>query len=36
MFMGLRGVGLKTQLLKLNDKYRIPILSLKDTLLQQL
>ena len=36
MFMGLRGVGLKTQLLKLNEKYRIPILSLKDTLLQQL
>ena len=36
MFMGLRGVGLKTQLLKLNEKYRIPILSMKDTLLQQL
>lgn len=36
MFMGLRGVGLKTQLLKLNEKYRIPILALKDTLLQQL
>jgi hypothetical protein len=34
--MGLRGVGLKTQLLKLNEKYRIPILGLKDTLLQQL
>jgi hypothetical protein len=34
--MGIRGVGLKTQLLKLNEKYRIPILSLKDTLLQQL
>jgi len=29
MFMGIRGVGLKTQLLKLNDKYRIPILTLK-------
>lgn len=29
MFMGLRGVGLKTQLLKLNEKYRVPILSLK-------
>jgi hypothetical protein len=36
MFMGIRGVGLKTQLLKLNEKYRIPILTLKDTLLQQL
>lgn len=36
MFMGVRGVGLKTQLLKLNEKYRIPILTLKETLLQQL
>jgi hypothetical protein len=36
MFMGLRGVGLKTQLLKLNEKYRITILALKDTLIQQL
>jgi len=34
--MGIRGVGLKTQLLKLNEKYRIPILSMKETLLQQL
>ncbi len=36
MFMGLRGVGLKTQLLKLNEKYRIPILTLRQTMLQQL
>ena len=36
MFMGIRGVGLKTQLLKLNEKYRIPILAMKDTLLQQI
>lgn len=36
MFMGIRGVGLKTQLLKLNQKYKIPILNFKETLLQQL
>jgi len=34
--MGLRGVGLTTQLLKLTEKYKIPILNLKDTLLQHL
>jgi hypothetical protein len=27
--MGVRGVGLKTQLLKLNEKYRVPILTFK-------
>lgn len=32
MFMGVRGVGLKTQLLKFNEKYRIPILRFKETL----
>lgn len=36
MFIGLRGVGLKTQLLKLNQKYKIPILNFKENLLQQL
>lgn len=29
MFIGIRGVGLKTQLLKLNQKYKIPILNFK-------
>ena len=36
MFMGIRGVGLRTQLMKFNEKYKIPILSLKDTLIQHL
>jgi hypothetical protein len=29
MFIGIRGVGLKTQLHKLNQKYKIPILNFK-------
>lgn len=29
MFLGMRGVGLRTQLAKLNQKYKIPILNLK-------
>lgn len=36
MFIGVRGVGLRTQLLKLNQKYKIPILNYKETLIQQL
>ena len=36
MFIGVRGVGLRTQLRKLNQIYKIPIINLKDTLIQQL
>jgi len=36
MFIGVRGVGLKTQLLKLNQKYKVPILNFKHALKQQL
>lgn len=36
MMMGIRGVGLKTQLQKLNQAYKIPILNFKDTLIQLL
>lgn len=36
MFMGVRGVGLKTELMKINHKYKIPILQLKDTFLSHL
>lgn len=36
MFMGMRGVGLTSQLMKLTEKYKIPILNLKETLLQHL
>ena len=34
--MGIRGVGLKTELMKINHNYKIPILHLKDTLLSHL
>ena len=36
MFMGLRGVGLRTQLLKINQNYRVPIVNFKDSLMQLL
>ena len=36
MFMGIRGVGLRSQLKKFNQIYKIPILNLKDSLVQNL
>ena len=36
MVMGQRGAGLKTQLQKLNQQTKIPILNFKDTLIQLL
>lgn len=34
--MGIRGVGLRSQLKKFNQIYKIPILNLKDSLVQNL
>lgn len=36
LFMGVRGVGLRTELIKINNRYKIPILHLRDTLLSHL
>ena len=36
MFMGIRGSGINTQLVKLNAKYNIPIFRMKELFLQKI
>lgn len=36
LFMGVRGVGLRTELIKINSKYKIPIMHMQDTLISHI